>query len=972
MASLRGRRDESAGSTEHDRLGGRPLDGAVLSKKRIHQLAKEYGMAGKDLAAKLRDLGFSHVKSHMTALDEFEVLQVQAVLEAHGIISETRSESEEDKLGGGLVVRKKKKKKAPSASEQPADSAAEAPPEQEPEATVAQAPAVEAPAEVEAEVAGEASSPQAAEPAAQQALETVSEEAVEAEPPSPTASAGPPEQTEAAEESATQAAPPAQEAPASSIETEGEVRPAPEVPAEPPSQAEAAPAQEPKAPVEEAAEEAPGEEPKEAEEPSSPKRSKRAGKVVGFIDLSKIQQASPRRSESRRHHSRDEETPDVQPTLRHDMRRAMARADRGSRSTLSAAQLREREASRYLRRQRAAGGQRGRSQPRRQESFGSPHAGGTVKVEAPITIKQLAEALALKANQVLRKAFDLLGFGAVNINSLLDDETAQLLAAEFQVELSVVHEVEAEEALIEGLKRRRETVEEAELETRPPVLAFLGHVDHGKTTLIDKIRHTHVAEGEAGGITQHIGAYRVTTEQGSELTIIDTPGHAAFTAMRARGAKAVDVVVLVVASDAGVQPQTEEALAHARAAGTPVVVAMTKIDRPEANPQRVLEQLAALDLVPEAWGGPVGVVGVSGITGEGIPELLERVALEAELLELRCHRDGDATGVVLEAEVQQGRGIIAHLLIQDGTLRRGDVILAGEGYGRVRSIADDRGNILEEAGPSMPVEVTGLSTLPGVGEQFHVVEKLEQAKEVAEERARKNRQAELADRRGRDALALLQSGGEGPEQVNLIVRADVQGAAEVLRQALSEMKHEEVEVRVLQSGVGAVTENDILLASTSDATVIAFGVGVTPNARQAAERDGIEIRHYQVLYEVLDDIRQMMEGRLAPEIQEEVTGHAEIRAIFRSSRFGNIAGCYVLDGTISRDNRVRLIRDGKVVHTGGIASIRREKDDVRQVREGFECGILLKGYNDIREQDVIEAYRVTEKKRKLTDPVSQG
>ena len=642
------------------------------------------------------------------------------------------------------------------------------------------------------------------------------------------------------------------------------------------------------------------------------------------------------------------------------------RGDRGPRHQLSAAELRQREAGRFRRR---TGGARGRDDRKpsvqREGTLGSPHSGSSIKIEEPITIKKLAESLAIKANQILKVAFDQLGFGAVNINSVIDEDTAILLAGEFEVEVEVTQEIEAEEALISGLTEKRSQIKDEHLVMRAPTVAFLGHVDHGKTTLLDAFRESEIAESEDGGITQHIGAYKVTTNSGKSLTVLDTPGHAAFTQMRARGANAVDVVVLVVAADAGVQPQTEEAFNHARAASTPVVVAFTKTDRPEANTQRAKEQLSGIDLIAEDWGGSTGMVEVCAPQKKGLDELLERVFLESEILELQAHSDGDASGVVLEAEVLQGKGIVAHLLVQDGTLKKGDVILAGEGYGKVRSIQDDRGTEIDTAGPSSPVEVTGLSALPGIGEPFHVVERLEHAKEVAEERSRKLRESSLADKRRTDATAILAAGGATIETVNLIVRADVQGSAEVLKASLNNLDHEEVNVEVLQAGVGAVTENDILLASTSGALIVAFRVGVASRARQAADREGIDIKNYQVIYEVLDDVRALMEGRLSPEFTEEIQGHAEIKRVFKSSKFGNIAGCMVLDGKINRNHKTRLLRDDQVIWTGDLASVRREKDEVKDVREGFECGLLLKNYNDIQEGDVLEAYVVHEVKRTL-------
>ncbi len=922
-----------------------------MSKKRIHELAKEYGMSGKELAGKLRDLGFTHVKSHMTALDEFEELSVQGVLEAHGYKRGGAPEDPLDaELGAGLIRRKKKKKageaeaeaEAPVEAAAPAEPVAAPEPRPAPEPEAQPAPAASPAAEVEAPAAAPeeeapAEEPAAAEPAAAEPVVAESEVHAEveapAEAPAPAAAAEP---TPAAEPIAASAAP------------------EPEAPAE----AQAA-----------SQEEGAGEE---------KARKGPAGKVVGFIDPSQFQQTQ-RKPDSRRLRSRDDELPDVRPTLRHDSRDRQLRGDRGSRNSLTAAQLREREAGRYKRHQRSGpgagrGGRGERGGPRgaRPSFEGSPYSGQTIKVELPVTIKRLAEAMAVKGSQVLNRAFreQLVEFGSVTITSVIDEDLATLLAAEFEVGLEFVREVEAEEAMIESLKAKRDAVDEGDLVRRNPTVAFLGHVDHGKTTLIDKIRTSRVADGEHGGITQHIGAYRVTTDLGHHVTIIDTPGHAAFTGMRARGATAVDIVVLVVAADAGVQPQTEEALAHARAAKVPIVVAMTKMDRAEANPQKAQEQLAGLNLIPEDWGGETAFMPVSGITGEGIQDLLERIFLESEILELECHPEGAASGVVLEAEVQQGKGIVAHLLVQDGTLERGNVILAGEGYGKVRSLHDDFGNEIEQAGPSVPVEVSGLSALPGVGEPFHVVEKLDEAKKVAEERARKTRAAFMAERRKLDNASLLQQvAGPKVEEVNVIVRADVQGTAEVLKNQVEEQKHEEVEARVLQSGVGAVTENDVLLASTSNALIVAFNVATGAKARQAAEREGVEIRNFNVLYDVIDVIRSMMEGRLAPEVSEEVTGHVEIRRIFRSSKFGNIAGCMVLDGSIHRDSRIRLMRDDQVVFTGQLASLRRESDDAKEVREGFECGLVVRNYGDIREGDVIEAFKVVETKRTLESPV---
>ncbi|MFT7669317.1 MAG: translation initiation factor IF-2 [Planctomycetota bacterium] len=1012
-----------------------------MSKKRIHELAKEYGMSGKDLAGKLRDLGFTQIKSHMSALDEFEELQVQGVLEAHGYKrpdapDASNADLMDDSLGAGLIRRKKKKKAAADDSigagtartaatqvaapdpileaTQPAPEVVpqaslptEVEPEIQPVPVAEQADAVEPPVSVpEPEPVAKAEPIVEVEPIVEAQAEPEVEEVVPT--PEVVATTAPteldpePVNTEIADEPS-----PAPAEPVAVPEPIAAAEPVSEAPApitEPREEEEVvvaitptpAPAAAPAAaPATAATEEAPVVQEKLAEEPvlaaaketpdaessktkvedKSAKKARPgpAGKVVGFIDLSKIQ-AAPKKSESRRLRSRDDVLPDVRPTLRHDSKNSMLRGDRGSRGQLTAAQLREREAGRYKRHQRPTGG-RGRGGDRggrggsRPNFEGSPFSGQTIKIDLPVTIRKLAESMSIKGNQLLKVAWRELGFGAVNITSTIDQDTAELLAGEYEVGLEFIREVAAEEALIESLKQKRDAIEDVHLERRNPTVAFLGHVDHGKTTLIDKIRSSTVADGEAGGITQHIGAYRVTTENGHHVTIIDTPGHAAFTSMRARGAEAVDVVVLVVAADAGVQPQTEEALAHARAAKAPIVIAMNKIDRPEANVQKTLEQLAGIDAIPEEWGGEIAVMPVSGITGEGIQELLERISLESEILELDCHAKGAASGIVLEAEVQQGRGIVAHLLVQDGTLNRGDVILAGEGYGRVRSIHNDLGSEIEDAGPSVPIEVSGLSSIPGIGEMFHVVAKLDEAKKVAEERSRKQRSASMAESRKLDNAALLQQvAGPAVEEVNIIIRADVQGTVEVLKTSIQDPIHTEVIARVLQAGVGAVTENDILLASTSNALVVAFNVATGTKARQAAERAGVEIRNFSILYNVIDTIRAMMEGRLAPEISEEVTGHVEIRRLFRSSKIGNIAGSYVLDGTISRDSKIRLMRDDQVIYTGLLGSLKREAEDAKEVREGFECGLVVRNYNDIREGDVLEAYKIIETARTLESP----
>jgi len=924
-----------------------------VTKQRVYDLAKAYGMSGQELAAKLRDLGFQ-VKSHMSALDDFQVLEIQARLEAYGLVDESAGQGVS--TVGGLKIRRKKKKKKPA----PSDDA--------PAAT--SAPAEEAPPEPEADAPSDEEEPQPAPRAEAEAPveEAPAEEAAPVE--QETAAEAPAAETAAAETPAEEVAA-VEEAPVA--EADVEESPAPEATAEDEEAetAEAAADEEPEAATgKKGAEAKKGEEAEggKADEVVRPSTRRRQGKVVGFIDPSKFQSAPRSRPESRRLRSSDDVVPDVRPTFGRDRHSGQVRGDQ-TRGAQTTQELRDRENSRFLRRRRlqqqGPGGRRGAG-PKRPESTGSPYSGGSVSIEMPITIKRLANKLAVKENAVMRLAFEQLGFGQVNINSLIDEETAVLLAQEFDVELEVSEEEAAEEALLKELEERRSEVGDEELVQRPPTVAFLGHVDHGKTTLIDTIRRSRIASKESGGITQHIGAYQVTTKAKHKVTIVDTPGHAAFTAMRARGAKAVDVVVLVVAADDGVKPQTEEALNHAKAAGVPIVVAVNKMDKPEANAERVQNELAALGLTPEEWGGDTAMLKVSGLKGDGIDELLERVFLESEVLELKSHPKGPASGIVIEAEIQQGKGKVAHLLVQDGSLQKGDVILAGQGYGKVRSIHDDRGKQIKAAAPSTPVEVTGLNELPSVGDHFHIVDSLDRAQEVAEERARHARQVSQIERREVSRENIFEAVAESEKPaINLIVKADVQGSVEVLKHQIGELDHEEMQVKLIHAGVGQVLESDVDLAATSDARVLAFHTSASNKVRQLAERQSVDIKVYEVIYELLDDIKRLMEGELAPEIREEITGHVEIRRIFKSSKIGNIAGCYVLDGTIARSNKLRLLRDGQVVHSGQFASMKRESDDAKEVREGFECGLVLKDYNDIREGDVIETYKLVEIKRTL-------
>jgi translation initiation factor IF-2 len=488
----------------------------------------------------------------------------------------------------------------------------------------------------------------------------------------------------------------------------------------------------------------------------------------------------------------------------------------------------------------------------------------------------------------------------------------------------------------------------------------MGHVDHGKTSLLDYIRRTKVASGEAGGITQHIGAYHVETNRGV-ITFLDTPGHEAFSAMRARGAKATDIVILVVAADDGVMPQTKEAIAHAKAAGVPIVVAMNKIDKPEASPDRVKQDLSANEVIIEEYGGDVPLIGVSARTGQGIDELLENVLLQAEVLDLKAPKDGPAKGMVIEARLDKGKGPVATVLVQSGTLRRGDVILAGAAFGRVRAMLDEAGRPIEEAGPSIPVEIQGLQDVPAAGEEVNVLSDERKAREIALFRQGKFRDTKLARQQSAKLENLFSNmGAEGAKTLALIIKADVQGSQEALSQSLVKLSTDEVKVQVVHQAVGGITESDVNLAVASKAVVIGFNVRADQSAKRLAEGNGIDIRYYNIIYDAVDELKAAMAGMLSPDRKEEILGLVQIREIFKVSKVGNIAGCMVIEGTIKRGSQIRLLRDNTVVWTGELDTLRRFKDDVREVKEGFECGLSLKNYDDIKVGDQLEAFEIKE------------
>jgi len=569
-----------------------------------------------------------------------------------------------------------------------------------------------------------------------------------------------------------------------------------------------------------------------------------------------------------------------------------------------------------------------------------------VQIPETITVGELANRMAVKANEVI-KAMMKMGVMAT-INQPIDQDTAQLVVEEFGHNAVRLKENVLEEQL-------QTQTGELELLPRPPVVTIMGHVDHGKTSLLDHIRRAKVAAGEAGGITQHIGAYQVETPKGL-ITFIDTPGHAAFTAMRARGAHVTDIVVLVVAADDGVMPQTIEAIQHARAANVAMVVAVNKIDKGDADPDRVRNDLGKQNVIPEEWGGDTMFVNVSARTGQGIDQLLESILLQAEVLDLKAPREGLAVGVVLESSIEKGRGAVATVLVKRGTLRTGDPIIAGQEFGRVRALFDATGKQVQSAGPSVPVAVLGLSDAPNAGDDLLVVESERKAREVALYRQGKFRDVRLAGATKKVDDVFSQLAEQAGATIQLVVKADVQGSAEALRDALSQLGTDEVAVKVIASGVGGITESDVTLAAASKARIIGFNVRADAAARNAMKDNGVDVHYYSIIYEAIDDVKQAMSGMLKPEIKEQIVGLAEVREVFRSSKFGTVAGCLVSEGFIRRGNPVRVLRDNVVIHQGELDSLRRFKDDVNEVRAGTECGIGVRNYNDIRAGDQIECF----------------
>lgn len=580
-----------------------------------------------------------------------------------------------------------------------------------------------------------------------------------------------------------------------------------------------------------------------------------------------------------------------------------------------------------------------------------------INIGESTTVSDLAQQMSVKGVELIKT---LMGMGIMaTINQTIDQETAQLVAEEMGYKVNLVAENAAELELLQAVEQQ------GELKSRPPVVTIMGHVDHGKTSLLDYIRASKVADGEAGGITQHIGAYHVDTPKGI-ISFLDTPGHAAFTAMRARGANATDIVVLVVAADDGVMPQTIEAIKHAKAAGVPLIVAVNKMDKPEADPDRVRNELSQHDVISEEWGGDTVFAPVSAKTGDGVDALLESIAITAELLELTAVDKGPAKGTVIEARLDKGRGAVASLLVQSGEIQIGDIVLAGFHYGKIRALVDENGKSIKAAGPSIPVEILGLSGVPEAGDEVSVVGSERKAREVAAFRQTKHREAQMARQQSAKLENMFANMGDNEKvNLNVLVKADVQGSAEAIARSLTDLSTEEVSVTIISQGVGGITETDITLASASQAIVIGFNVRADASGRKAVAKEGIDLRYYSIIYEVIDDVKAAMSGMLSPEKRQEIVGLAEVRDVFKSPKFGAIAGCMVIEGVVKRNNPIRVLRDNVVIYEGELESLRRFKDDANEVRNGMECGIGVKNYNDVKPGDQIEVFEIIEVARTI-------
>lgn len=935
-----------------------------MAKVRVYELARELNIDSKELVDRLTDSGMN-VKNYMSTLDE------DAAQEARKIISGSVSEVIEEKRIKPTVIRRRKKQVRVEPETPPVEMKAEAqeaeappaepelpPEEKEPEETAPPvAEAEEAPVET---VSGVEPVQEAAEAREEAAVSAEAEEAAAEEQ-----EAAAPGEAPEVEEEAPQAAAAEAAAPEAQVE-ETAPEPPEEAPvAEAPAEAEPAPVKaeetakaKPKkgkkrkvdqpARIVKRAEEGPlrdllakqAEEQQQEEAPARRQAPKPAEIAKEAADKAKKEKPSKRKRGRRGGEVSEAVEAPQKGVVRQRKKEIFERAD-----------LYGEERGVGKRKDKKAP-KRGREAARRQRQteITVPKAiKRRIKVGEAVTVSELARAMGVKAIEVIKK---LLSLGiAANINQSIDYETASVVADDFG------YEIEQETLAAENLLAETEDKPE-DLKPRPPVVTIMGHVDHGKTSLLDYIRNSNITEGESGGITQHIGAYYVESDEG-DIVFLDTPGHEAFTAMRARGAKVTDLIVLIVAADDGVMPQTREAVNHARAAEIPIVVAINKIDKPNANVDKVKRELAELGLSPEEWGGDTIFGNISAKTGEGVDELLGLILLQAEMMELKGNPDKPARGTIIEAKLDKAKGPVATVLVKNGTLRQGDFFICGQHYGRVRAMLDHRGRKMTSAGPAVPVEIYGISGVPMAGDEFVVVQDEKIAKQVIEQRKDESRKAELAKKSIvslDDLFERIKEGGV--KELNIVLKGDVQGSIEALADSLVKLSTDEVKLNIIHSGTGAISESDVMLASASDAIIIGFNVRANPRGTEVAEKENVDIRYYDVIYNVLQDIRLAMAGLLEPVFKENVIGHVDIKEVFRVPKVGAIAGCYVTDGHVERNANVRVLRDNVVVHDGKIASLRRFKDDVKEVQTGYECGIGLERFQDLKPGDVFEIYEL--------------
>ncbi len=899
-----------------------------MARVRVYELARELNLESKKLVEKLIAGGMD-IKNYMSTLDE------EAVARARDIVSGAVSEVIEEKRVRPTVIRRRRKKvkieaEAPSA-EVKEEKAAPPAVEKEPEA--------EATEKVEKEIV-----PEKKEEVEQKA-EEVKTEAVA--PEAPEKDIAEPEKSEqkdmgAVEPVKEEAAGPSPAkkdviSPAKPVQKHKKKKKKMDEPAKIIKRPEEGPLKDLLAKKEA--------KPPETEKPQKPEKPKlKAVPSMKPLEIAKevVEKAAKAKPSKKKKEKRKEVTEEAFPrkVARHRKKEIFERAE------LYEGRVPKRKDKKTGKKQKEE------TKPAKSPEVTVPKTGKRkIKVQELVTVADLAKAMGVKAADLIKKLM-LLGVVA-NINQSIDFETATVVADDFGYELEL-DTFEESELLAE------EEDKPEDLEPRPPVVTIMGHVDHGKTSLLDYIRKSNIISGESGGITQHIGAYYVKTDAG-DIVFLDTPGHEAFTAMRARGAKVTDVIVLVVAADDGVMPQTREAVNHARAADIPIVVAINKIDKPEANPEKVKRELAELDLVPEEWGGDTIFGYISAKTGEGVDELLSLILLQAEMLELKGNPKKPARGTVIEAKLDRSKGPVATVLIKNGTLHQGDYFICGQHYGRVRAMLNHRGKRMASAGPSMPVEIYGISGVPMAGDEFVVVKDEKTAKQIIDHRQEQVKKQEVAKKGIVSLDDLFEKIKEGEvKELNIVLKTDVHGSLEALSDALAKLSTDEVKLSIIHSAVGAITESDVMLASASNAIIIGFNVRANPRVREIAEKENVDIRYYDVIYNVLQDVKNAMAGLLEPTYKEDVIGRVDIKQIFHVPKIGTVAGCYVIDGKVERNAKVRLLRDDVVVFDGKISSLKRFKDDVKEVQAGYECGIALENFQDIKPGDVLEVYRVEE------------